>query len=58
MAPETPDTDNKAINTDIDERASAVSLGSEALTRGETVVYLDEQGRLVEEKPDGTKTHL
>jgi len=47
---------NAALDTAIEERAAAVSLGASALARGIAVVALDDSGALVRHAPDGTTT--
>ena len=58
MEAEIPQIDNAAIDAAIRAAAESTSLGVEALARGETIVYLDDDGRLVREEPNGTKTLL
>jgi hypothetical protein len=53
MAPEIPEIDNAALDAAIRAAAESTSLGAEALARGETIAYLDDEGRLVSERPDG-----
>lgn len=58
MAAEIPEIDNAALDAAITAAVEAASFGDEALARGETIVYLDDAGRLVQEEPNGTKTLL
>lgn len=54
LDPSTQTAVNAALDTDIEERALRASLGGEALSRGTSVVALDESGALVRYLPDGT----
>lgn len=58
MAAEVPDIDNAALDAAIRAAAESMFLGAEALARGETIAYLDDEGRLVSETPAGTLTYL
>jgi hypothetical protein len=49
---------NAELDAAIVARAMALSLGAALLAEGQTIVALDEQGRLVEYRPDGTSTVL
>lgn len=49
---------NAELDASIDVRAAATPLGVASTRQGRTTVALDEQGRLVEYRPDGTSTVL
>lgn len=49
---------NAELDAAINEKAQATSLGDAVAARGVTTVALDDEGRLVEYRPDGTSTIL
>lgn len=49
---------NAEITAEIEERLEATDFGAELAAEGVTTVALDEEGRLVEYRPDGSTARL
>lgn len=58
LLPAERDVANAQIDSTVDAAARRISLGAESASAGIVTVALDDQGRMVEYRPDGSSTVL